>query len=60
MSLTLHAKETALVLIDLEKGIVGRDLAPYLAKGCGEPFGKVGRGCALRGRNRVVRAHVAA
>lgn len=32
MSLTLNAKETALVLIDLEKGIVGRDLAPYPAE----------------------------
>ena len=29
MSLTLIAKETALVLIDLEHGIVARDLAPY-------------------------------
>lgn len=29
MSLTLNPKETALVLIDLEHGIVGRQLAPY-------------------------------
>ena len=29
MSLDLNAKQTALVLIDLEHGIVGRDLAPY-------------------------------
>ena len=29
MSLELNAKQTALVLIDLEHGIVGRDLAPY-------------------------------
>lgn len=29
MSLTLNAKQTALVLIDLEHGIVSRDLAPY-------------------------------
>lgn len=29
MSLNLNAKETALVLIDLEHGIVSRDLAPY-------------------------------
>ena len=32
MSLTLNAKETALVLIDLEHAIVGRDLAPYTGK----------------------------
>ncbi len=31
MSLTLNAKETALVLIDLEHGIVARDLAPHKA-----------------------------
>lgn len=31
MSLSLNAKETALVLIDLEQGIVARDLAPYKA-----------------------------
>ena len=29
MSLELNAKETALVLIDLQNGIVGRQLAPY-------------------------------
>ena len=29
MSLSLNAKQTALVLIDLEHGIVGRELAPY-------------------------------
>jgi nicotinamidase-related amidase len=29
MSLELNPKETALVLIDLQKGIVGRQLAPY-------------------------------
>ena len=29
MSLTLNAKETALVLIDLQNAIVGRDLAPH-------------------------------
>ncbi len=32
MSLTLNAKETALVLIDLENGIVGHDTKPYAAK----------------------------
>lgn len=32
MSLTLNGKETALVLIDLEHGIVARDLAPYSGK----------------------------
>ena len=32
MSLTLNAKTTALVLIDLEHGIVGRELAPYKGK----------------------------
>jgi nicotinamidase-related amidase len=32
VSLELNAKETALVLIDLEHGIVGRDLAPYSGK----------------------------
>ena len=32
MSLELRAAETALVLIDLEQGIVGRDLAPHAAK----------------------------
>ena len=32
MSLQLNAKETALVLIDLEHGIVGRELAPYSGK----------------------------
>jgi nicotinamidase-related amidase len=31
MSLELNAKETALVLIDLQKGIVGRQLAPHAA-----------------------------
>ena len=29
MSLSLDAKQTALILIDLEHGIVGRELAPY-------------------------------
>jgi nicotinamidase-related amidase len=32
MSLELNAKETALVLIDLQNGIVGRQLAPYSGK----------------------------
>ncbi len=32
LSLTLIPKETALVLIDLEHGIVGRELAPYTGK----------------------------
>ena len=32
MSLEMNAKETALVLIDLEHGIVSRDLAPYSGK----------------------------
>ena len=32
MSLELNARETALVLIDLEHAIVSRDLAPYSAK----------------------------
>ncbi len=32
MNLTVNAKETALVLIDLEQGIVARDLAPHSAK----------------------------
>lgn len=32
MSLTLNPKETALVLIDLQQAIVGRDLAPYKSK----------------------------
>lgn len=32
MSLELNAKETALVLIDLEHGIVGRELLPYSGK----------------------------
>ena len=32
MSLTVNAKETALVLIDLQQGIVARDLAPHAAK----------------------------
>lgn len=32
MSLSLDAKQTALVLIDLEHGIVGRELAPYKGK----------------------------
>ena len=32
MSLELRATETALVLIDLERGIVGRELAPHAAK----------------------------
>ena len=32
MSLELDAKTTALVLIDLEQGIVARDLAPYAGK----------------------------
>jgi nicotinamidase-related amidase len=31
MSLELNAKETALVLIDLQRGIVGRQLAPHSA-----------------------------
>jgi nicotinamidase-related amidase len=31
MSLELNAKETALVLIDLQKGIVGRELKPHTA-----------------------------
>lgn len=32
MSLELQANETALILIDLEHGIVGRDLAPHTGK----------------------------
>ncbi len=32
MALELKAKQTALVLIDLEHGIVGRDLAPHTGK----------------------------
>ena len=32
MSLELNPQQTALVLIDLEHGIVGRDLAPYSGK----------------------------
>ena len=31
MALVMNAKETALILIDLERGIVGRELAPHKA-----------------------------
>ncbi len=57
MSLTLHAKETALVLIDLEKGIVGRDLAPYLAKDVVDRSAKLA-GAVRAAGGTVVYVHV--
>jgi nicotinamidase-related amidase len=57
MSLELDVKKTALVLIDLEHGIVGRELAPYSGKEVVEKARKLADAVRAKG-GTVVFVHV--
>lgn len=57
MSLELKAKQTALVLIDLERGIAARDLAPYPASDVVERCARLGTAVRAAG-GIVVYVHV--
>ncbi len=57
MSLTLDPKQTALVLIDLEYGIVERDLAPYTSKDVVERCARLAQAVRQAG-GTVVYVHV--
>lgn len=56
--LTLDPRTTALVLIDLQKGIVGRTLAPYTAAQVVDNGAQLGRACN-DAKATVVLVHVA-
>jgi len=53
MSLELNAKETALVLIDLQRGIVGRQLAPHSASDVVERSAKLAEAVRAAGGSVV-------
>ena len=57
LSLTLNPKETALVLIDLEQGIVSRDLAPHTAQDVVKRCAQLARALRAAG-GTVVYVHV--
>lgn len=57
MSLTLNPKETALVLIDLQNGIVARDLAPHKSKDVVERCARLAEAVRKAG-GTVVYVHV--
>lgn len=58
MTLSLDPRTTALVLIDLQKGIVGRETAPHSAKQVVGNCGRIGKRCNEVGA-LVVLVHVA-
>ncbi len=57
MSLTLNANETALVLIDLQRGIVARDLKPHTSKDVVERCARLAQAMRAAG-GTVVYVHV--
>jgi nicotinamidase-related amidase len=58
MTLTLDPRTTALVVIDLQRGIVGRPVGPHTARDVIDNCARIGRLCNERGAT-VVLVHVA-